>query len=250
MKAFWSGTFNLGLLNMPIRVYRPLREPSLKLKLIHEKDSSPIRRVNVCELENKEISDEQIIKGYEYREGKFAVINSEDVQSLAGEGGKTMNVLHFVSHGAISPKYFNEPFYIEPNKEMSGTYALVRDALIQSKKMGIASFVFRGKEYLGAIVAEGNIIMFNRLRYESEMVISKEIYFPSKGDYSEEEMNLMMIMMNNFEKEFNPIIYRDTFNEKLKKLIEVRIKESEESFKGNSFVESFINLFKKKSDKK
>ncbi|MDP9253611.1 MAG: Ku protein, partial [Verrucomicrobiota bacterium] len=141
MRAIWKGSISFGLVNIPIALYPATRQEELKFRLLREKDLSPVNYKRVAEADGKEVPWDEIVKGYEYEKGKFVVLKDEDFQRVDLEATQTVDIQDFVELEEIDPMFFYKPYYLEPQKGGDKAYALLRNALAESEKVGIAKVV-------------------------------------------------------------------------------------------------------------
>jgi DNA end-binding protein Ku len=151
MRAIWSGALSFGLVNIPVKLYSATAGMGLDLTMLHKKDISPIRYARICRADGKEIPYEDIVKGYEYQKGDYVILTDEDFKKASVEKTKAIEIESFVKESEIDPIYFEKPYYLEPEKGAQKAYALLRESLKKSKKIGLAKFVLRNREHLAAI---------------------------------------------------------------------------------------------------
>lgn len=221
MRALWRGTLSFGLINIPVKLYSASLERSLSFKLIDKHGNCPISYVKVCRNNGKEVSKEDIVRGYEYQKGDYVVLDAEDFKKAAPKKTELIEVLHFADED-IDAKYVEKPYYIEPDKKSAKAYILLRDALKKSNKIAVARFVMKDKEHVAAIKPEDNILILNQLRYEDE--IRKPALELPKATYSKSEMDIARALIDKLTQKFDPKKYKDTYTEKLEKIIEAKAK--------------------------
>src|SRR5438874_890108 len=143
MRAIWKGAISFGLVNIPIALYPATRTEELKFRLLRANDLSPVNYKRVAEADGKEVPWDQIVKGYEYEKGKFVVLKEEDFQRVDVEATQTVDITDFVELDQVEPTFFYKPYYMEPEKGGDKAYALLREALEQTAKIGIAKVVIK-----------------------------------------------------------------------------------------------------------
>jgi DNA end-binding protein Ku len=141
MRAIWKGSISFGLVNIPIALYPATRKEELKFRLLRATDLSPVNYKRVAEADGKEVPWDEIVKSYEYEKGKFIVLKDKDFQRVDLEATQTVDIQDFVDVGEIDPMFFYKPYYLEPQKGGDKAYVLLRNALAQSNKVGIAKVV-------------------------------------------------------------------------------------------------------------
>ena len=225
MHSLWKGSISFGLVNIPVKMYSASQEHEFKFVLLHKKDLSQIRYARICKLDQKEVPWNEIVKGYEYKKGEFIVFNEEDFEKVNLKKTQTLETVSFANEDEIDTVYYEKPYYLEPDKNAGKTYALLRDALSKSKKVGIAKYVIHNREHLAVIKSYGNAIIVNQLRYNEELVSPKNLEIPSKTEKSNaQEMEIALKLINHLTHHFKPEEYKDTYVGELKKMIEQKAK--------------------------
>src|SRR5437868_4886904 len=155
MRAIWKGAISFGLVNIPIALYSATRSEPLKFRLLRGKDLSPVNYKRVAESDGKEVPWDEIVKGYEYEKGKFIVLKEEDFRRADIEATQSVDIMEFVELEEIDPMFFDKPYYLEPDKKGAKAYALLRESLKQTNKVGIAKVVIKTRQHLAAVKPEG-----------------------------------------------------------------------------------------------
>src|SRR3954468_9402574 len=158
MKSIWKGTISFGLVNIPVKLYSAVEESSLDLDMLDKKDHSRIRFKRVNETTGKEVPYENIVKGYQL-EDKYVVLDNEDFEYADAKKTNTIEIIEFVNSKEIDPIYYEQPFYLEPEKGGVKAYSILRDALAAAGKVGVASFVLRKKETLAVLTPRKKVIV-------------------------------------------------------------------------------------------
>src|SRR3982751_1697888 len=151
MRAIWKGSISFSLVNIPISLYPATKREELKFRLLRSSDLSPVNYKRVAEADGKEVPWEEIVKGYEYEKGKFVVLKDEDFKRADIEATQSVDILEFVPLEEIDPMFFDRPYYLEPQKRGEKAYALLRDALKESGKVGIAKVVIKTRQHLASV---------------------------------------------------------------------------------------------------
>jgi DNA end-binding protein Ku len=222
MRALWSGSLSFGLINIPVRLYSAAFSRALNFKLIDKHGNCPISYVKVCRANHKEVPYEDIVRGYEYQKGDYVVLDEKDFKKAAPKKSGAIDVLQFSKATDIDTKYYEKPYYIEPDKKSAKAYTLLVDALRESGKVAVASFIMKDKEHIAVIKPEDNILILNQLRYQDE--IRKADFDIENGKYTKSEMEMALALINKLTKKFDPKKYHDTYTEKLEKIIEAKAK--------------------------
>lgn len=224
MRAIWKGALGFGLVNIPVCMYTASREKEISFVLLHKKDLSEVRYVRVCKLENTEIPWEEIVKGYEYKKGDFVVLQDTDFEKANLKKTKTIEIIHFIKEDEVDTIYYVKPYYLEPAKNAEKAYALLREALKKSKKVGLAKYVLRNREHLAVIKVHENMIVLNQLRYQNEVLRPQDLSIPAVSKTDGKEMHIAIALIDHLTTAFRPKEYKDTFTEELKQIIKQKAK--------------------------
>jgi DNA end-binding protein Ku len=222
MRALWSGSLSFGLINIPIKLYSASLERALSFKLIDKHGNCPISYVKVCRSNHKEVPPQDIVRGYEYQKGDYVVLDEQDFKKAAPKKTDWIEVLQFSNLEDIDTKYYEKPYYIEPDKKSTKAYVLLVDALKNSGKVAIARFIMKDKEHIAAIKPENGILVLNQLRFQDE--IRKPELEIDKAKYNQNEMEMALALIKKLTKKFDPKKYKDTYIEKLEKIITAKAK--------------------------
>lgn len=224
MRPIWSGSISFGLINIPVRLFSGSRSNTLDLDMLRRGDLCPVRFARVCRSDGQEIPKDDIVKGYEYREGDYVVLTDEDFESANVEKTKTIDILDFVKEGQVDPIYYEKPYYLEPQKSGVKSYALLREALRKSKRVGIARFVIHNREHIGVIKPYEQLLVLDQLRYQEELRPMDRIKIPRNGGVKTKELDMAIALIDHLTTNFRPKVYRDTYIEDLKRIIEQKAK--------------------------
>jgi DNA end-binding protein Ku len=224
MRAIWKGSIAFGLVHIPVNLYPATETQSVSSNLLHKKDHSRIRYQRVSEATGKEVPAEEIVRGYEVERDNFVVISDDELKEAAPEKSAAIEIQEFVNESQIPTLYFEKPYYLEPDKGAGKAYALLREALAKSGKVGVAQFVLRNRESLCVLKAQGNALTLNTLRFASEIRPVDELRLPVNEKLIPNEVNLALKLIEGMTAEFDPTKYHDTYSEDVKRLIEDKAK--------------------------
>jgi len=224
MRAIWKGSIGFGLVNIPVNLYSATVDREVKFALLHKDDMSEIRYARICKAEEKEVPYEEIVKGYEYEKGLYVVLTEEDLQKANIEKSKRIEIVSFADEHEIDSIYFEKPYYLEPDKKSGQAYAILRDALLKSKKVGIARYVFRNHERLGIIKVHDHVLILNQMRLHSEVLPVKHLEVPKGKTVSSKELSMALELIEHFEEPFKIEQYHDTYVDDLKEIITKKAK--------------------------
>jgi len=232
-RAIWKGSISFGLVNIPIALYPATRREELKFRLPRKSDLSPVNYKRVAEKDGKEVSWEQILKGYEYEKGKYVVLKDEDFQRVDVEATQTVDIQDFVDLDDIDPMYFYKPYYLEPQKGGDKAFALLRDSLQESKKIGIAKVVIKTRQYLAGVKPEDGLLVLELMHFADELADSSKLHVPKKVEVGRKEMNMAKSLIDSMSGKWDPEKYHDEYRDALMDMIEKKVeaggKEIEEN---------------------
>jgi DNA end-binding protein Ku len=224
MRAIWTGAISFGLVNIPIRLYSASEERELKFNLLHKKDLSPVRYARICKTDGREIPYEDIVKGYEFEKGGFVVMEEKDFKKANVRKTKSIDIIEFTEEDKIDSIYFDKPYYLEPEKGAEKAYAVLREALRKSKKVGIAKYVLKNKEHIGALTIRGDILILDQMRYQSEIRKPEDLNIPEKKATSAKEINMALNLIDHLTEPFKPEKFKDEYSKELKRVIKAKSK--------------------------
>ena len=222
-RAIWKGSISFGLVNIPIALYPATRREEFKFRLLRKSDLSPVSYKRVAEKDGKEVPWDQIVKGYEYEKGKFVVLNEKDFQRVDLEATQTVDIKDFVDLDEIDPMYFYKPYYLEPQKGGDKAYALLRDALKDSNKIGIAKVVIKTRQYLAGVKPEDGVLVLELMHFADELADPGKLHVPKKTEVGKREMNMAKSLIDSMSSKWNPEKYRDDYREALMEVIEEKV---------------------------
>lgn len=226
-RPVWTGTISFGLLNIPVSLYTAERRTDLHFRMLDSRDNAPVRYERVNSETGEEVPWKAIVKGFEYEKDNYIVLDDKDIAAAAPESSESVDIEGFVDREAISPLYFERPYYLVPGKKAEKGYVLLREVLKHSGRVGIGRVVLRTREYLVAVMALGDALVLDLLRFGEEVADADEFRLPEKSlkDYriSERELQMAAQLVESMTMEWHPEEYRDEFRDRLVKLVETRL---------------------------
>jgi len=222
-RAIWKGSISFGLVNIPIALYPATKGEELKFRLLRKTDLSPVNYKRVVEKDGKEVPWDQIVKGYEYEKGKYVVLKDEDFQRVDVEATQTVDIQDFVELDEIDPIFFYKPYYLEPQKGGDKAYVLLRDALKDTNKVGIAKVVIKTREYLAGVKPEDGALVLELMHFADELADMSNLHIPKKVEVGKREMNMARSLIDSMSSTWNPKKYRDDYREALMEVIEEKV---------------------------
>ena len=223
-RSIWKGSITFGLVNIPVGLYAAEQREELALHLLDKRNMARVRYKRVNEENGKEVPWEDTVRGYEFQEGKYVVLSDEDLQRASPEKTQTIDIMDFVDLDDISPVYFDKPYYLAPDKRGAKSYALLRETLKRTRKIGIATVVIRTKQYLAAVIAQDDVIVLNILRYGHELRDVNALDLPSgRQGVTEREIDMAERLVQGMVDTWKPERFKDTYFRDLKKTIDQRV---------------------------
>src|ERR1700757_2392069 len=219
-RAIWKGSISFGLVNIPIALYPATRHEALRFRLLRKSDLSPVNYKRVAEKDGKEVPWDQIVKGYEYEKGKYVVLKDEDFQRVDLEAAEPVDIQDLVNKKEIARFFFKKPYYLEPQKGGDKAYALLRDALKDTKKVGVAKVVIKTRQYLAGVKPEDGALVLELMHFADELADAEKLHVPKKLEVGKREMNMAKSLIDTMSAKWNPEKYKDDYREALMEVIE------------------------------
>jgi DNA end-binding protein Ku len=222
-RAIWSGTISFGLLNVPVKLYSAVARRDISLRQIRESDGARIRNRRVAEGTDEEVPYEQIVKAFEITPERYVPLTKEELEAMAPEKTRAIDVQDFVDLDQIDPIYFDSPYYLGPAQGAEKAYSLLAQAMERSGKVAVARFVFRNKEHLAALRPSDGVLTLTTMRFADEIVPPSELedVLPSESPkVAKREVEMAERLIESLSAEFDPSAYRDEYREQLLSLIE------------------------------
>lgn len=227
-RPIWTGTLTFGLLNVPIRLMTGERRTDIHFRMLDQRNNTPVRYERVNAETGEEVPWKDIVKAFEYQKGNYVVLEEDDIKSAASDAHETVEIDTFVDAAEIAPAYFEKPYVLAPAKKAEKGYVLLRETLKKTGKVGIARVVIRTREYLAAVIPDGDALLLNILRFQAELVDPEEYGLPAKESaayrITPKEIEMATDLVKSMAGKWKPEGYRDDFRDKLRKVIEKRLK--------------------------
>jgi len=222
-RAMWKGAITFGLVSIPVELHSAIRNHRPRFRLLHARDNAPIRYERVCIKDGKAVAWEDLVKGYEYEKGRFVVLTKDDFKRAAVEKSRSVQILDFVDPSEVDDRYFETPYYLTPGAGGERPYALFREAIRQSGKMGIAKLILRDQQHLAAVEAIEDALVLTMMRFTDELADIADFKFPSAGKVDNKELKLALTLIDNFVSEWKPDKYTDEYRENLMRVIKAKV---------------------------
>jgi len=226
-RAMWKGAISFGLVTIPVSVYPATEEKTLRFNQLHDEDGGRIRMKRVCSVDGEEVGYEHIVKGYEYEKDRYVILTDEDFEAIPVESSRAIDIQQFVELEEIDPMQYKKSYYLVPEETGAKAYALLREALNRSGKVGIAKVSFRDKEHLAA------------LRFRDEAFVLETMYWPDEireADFGgvdvsakvrPNELEMAQTLIDNLTADWDPAEYKDDYREALLRIVEAKINGEE-----------------------
>jgi DNA end-binding protein Ku len=226
-RAIWKGSIAFGLVNIPIELHTAVRNHRPKFRMLHAKDKSPVKFERVCLREGEPVAWEDLVKGYEYQKGRFVVLTKDDFKAAALEKTRTVDIVDFVKADEIDDRFFETPYYLTPSKGGERAYALLRDAIRETGRIGIAKFILRDAQHLAALEVIENALVLTMMRFGDELVDTSQYDFPTAEGVRKGELDMAKALVNSLASEWDPGKYTDQYRENLLRVIQGKLKGKE-----------------------
>ncbi len=230
-RVVWKGAIVFGLVYIPVSLYPGARSNTLSFDMLDKRDAAPIGYQRINKKTGKPVEWENIVKGYEYEDGQYVLLTDEDFKQANPEATQTVEILAFVDAGAIDPQYFDTPYRLVPGKRGEKGYALLRETLRRTGKIGVAQVVIRTKQHLAAVMPVGEMLVLETLRYGDEILPATEFEFPpvkiKEAGVSDRELDMAARLVDEMTESWDPAKYHDTYREDLLSRIESKVQSGE-----------------------
>ena len=223
-RALWKGSISFGLVNIPIELHTAVRNHRPKFRMLHAKDKSPVKFERICIRDGHPVAWEDLVKGYEYQKGHFVVLTKEDFQAAALNKTRTVDIIDFVKADEIDDRFFETPYYLTPSKGGERAYALLREAIRESGRVGIAKFILRDAQHLAAVEVIENALVLTMMRFADELVDAKTFDFPTIEGVRKPDLDMAKALVNSLAAEWDPSKYTDEYRENLMRVIKAKMK--------------------------
>lgn len=231
-RALWKGNISFGLVSIPVGLFpAEQRDDGVSFSQLDKRTMSPIGYRRYNKSTGEEVPWEEIVKGYEHEPGQYVVLTDEDFEKANVKASKTVEIIDFVDADEIEPMYFDRPYYLAPSNTTSKGYALLRETLRRTGKVGIARVVIRTREHLAAVMARGTVLLLEILRYPYEIREADDLEVPGEDleelGVTEKELKMAELLVDQMVEEWNPEKYKDTYRDDLLARIKEKVAAGE-----------------------
>ncbi|MFB0499242.1 DNA end-binding protein Ku [Mucilaginibacter sp. OAE612] len=223
MRSIWKGSIGFGLVSIPVKLYSAVQTSSLDFDMLDSRDHARIRFQRVNENTHKEVPYDKIVKGYKLDED-YVIMDEQDFEDAAPEKSKVIEIESFVDIADVNPMFYETSYYTEPDTKNNKAYALLIQALTQSKKAGLARFVLRSTESLCIVHPLKNVLVVTRIRFGQEIRGTEDLNLPDKIEVSKKELDMGLTLINQYAEDFDVSKFKDEYNDELLRIIEAKSK--------------------------
>lgn len=222
MRAIWTGAIGFGLVNIPVKLFSATQQSELDLDMLDKKDHANIKFQRVNANTGKEVDWENIVKGYKV-DDNYVILEDEDFEKASPEQNKIIEIAEFVEESEIDSIYYETPYYLQPEKSGTRAYALLRDALKKTDKVGLGSYVLRNRESLVVIKPLDDILLLNKIRFHDEIRQTDELEIPDIK-IKPAELKMAIHLIEQLTTDFDITRFKDSYTDKLLELIKAKAK--------------------------
>jgi DNA end-binding protein Ku len=220
-RSMWTGSISFGLVNIPVKLYNAIREERVSFHMLYDQDKSRLQRKMVSATSGKEVHPEHIVKGYEIAKDKYVVVSQEELDSVAPEESRTIDIRNFVDLDDIDPVYYDRPYYLAPAEHAARPYRLLLEAMTKTRKVGIAKFVMRNHEYLAALRPRDGGLVLDTMHFHHEIVPMNQVpALPVTVKVEDREMKVAMQLIESLLGEFKPQQYKDEYRDRVMEMVQ------------------------------
>lgn len=227
-RALWSGSINFGLVNIPIKMVSATKNVDIHFHQIHGKTQCRVRQKLYCPQTDKEVPRDELVKGYEIAPDQYVILSEKELDAAAAKTSRAIEISEFVDLASIDPIYYDKPYYLLPEERAAKAYQLLVNAMLEARKVAIAKFVMRNKEYLAALRPLGNVICLETMRFANEVVLADQLDgVPKPVSVDERELKMARQLIESLSEKFEPEKYSDEYSGRLQDLIQKKIEGEE-----------------------
>jgi DNA end-binding protein Ku len=220
-RALWSGAISFGLVNIPIKMYGATRDRDVHFHMLHKKDGGRVHQRLYCPVDDREITRDEVIKGYEVSRNRYVTVTDKELRDIEPRATRAIEITDFVDAAQIDPVYFDRPYYLLPDERSTRPYALLAKAMKDAGKVAIGKMVMREKEYLAAIRPLDGVLLLETMRFVDEVVTTEEIGVPAvEKQPGKRELEMAAQLIDTLSGKFDPAKYHDEYREKVMDLVE------------------------------
>jgi DNA end-binding protein Ku len=224
----WKGAISFGLVHVPVQLYPATQNDRIGFNLLDKRTIDPVGYKQINKRTGKEVARENIVRGFEYEKGKYVVLSDTEIRAANPESTQTVDILAFVDAPEVSFFFLDTPYYLVPDRKGEKVYALLREAMNASGKIGIANVVMHNRQHLAALIASGPALVLNTLRRADEVRSPEELKLPAEGSkaagITARELDMAKKLIDDMSDTFDPTKYHDTFHDDILALVDKKVR--------------------------
>ena len=225
-RSIWRGAISFGIVSIPVRLFTATQDKDISFRMLHAPDNARIRFQRMCSVEEVEVSNDEIVRGYEYEKDRYVILTDEDFDQLPLPSKHSIDLTAFVNAEEIDPVYYEKSYYLEPEDTGVKPFALLMRALQEKGLTAVAKIAIRNKEQLCALRAMDGTLMLETLYYPDEIRVERGTEVP-EIKVSPQELKMAEALIDLMAAEFKPEEYQDTYRDALMQLIEAKLEGQE-----------------------
>ena len=227
-RPLWKGSISFGLVNIPVTLHGAVSPETLRFRQIDRRSKTPVKEKRVSERTGKEVPWDDVVKGYEYEDGRYVLLEDDELRHANVKATQTIDIVQFARREEIDPLYFETPYYVAPGKGGAKGYALLRAALRESDRVGIAKVVVRFRQHMAALMPEGRFLVLELLRYGHEIREAGDLEVPgddlAEVGVSPREVAMAETLVASMEEPWDPMEYHDEYRDAVLQLIDEKVR--------------------------
>jgi DNA end-binding protein Ku len=226
LHTMWKGSISFGLVNIPVKMYAATEEKDVRFRYLHRECRTPIKTVRMCPNCQREVPWNEVVRGFEYAEGRYVVLENEELEALSPEKSRSIEILDFVELKEIDPVYFNKTYYLGAQDANNKAYALLREALLKTGKIGVARVTIRSKQSLAVVRVYGNCLVMETIFYPDEVRDAGQVPFvPESVELPDRELGMAVQLIEQLSTSFDPASYQDEYRKAVEEAVERKVSE-------------------------
>ncbi|AXF14282.1 Ku protein [Paraburkholderia caledonica] len=225
----WKGAISFGLVHVPVQLYPATKSEKVGFNLLDKRTIDPVGYKQINKRTGKDVTRDNIVRGFEYEKDKYVVLTDDEIRAANPESTQTVDILAFVDAPDISFLYLDTPYFLTPDRKGEKVYALLREAMKSSGKVGVASVVLHNKQHLAALIPVGPVLALNTLRWAEEVRDFDEFKLPAEGTkaagVTARELDMAQKLIDDMSDTWDPSKYHDTFRDDIMALVDRKVRE-------------------------
>ena len=226
-RPVWKGSVSFGLIDIPVALRSAEKKESLGFTMLDKKDFAPIKYERVSSKTGKPVAWDDIVKGYQYEKGEYVVVSEQELQRADPEATQSVDIVAFVGKDEIAPEFLEKPYVLEPQKRGRKGYALLREVLARTDRVGVARVVIKTRQYLAALIPRNEVLLLQLVRWADEVLDLDAVHLPGVDAKSlgitQKELDMASMLVEGMVEEWDPSRYHDEYREAVMAMIEETI---------------------------